>query len=128
MSHVLLVEPDDDFCLFLRQAVCDAGRRTTITGSIAKANEVLHGRNTVDLVVTSAVLPDGSGLVLARDAAQMGKPTLVLRVSRGRIEVSDRQRVAFRGDQLAVGEFLEKTIQRRRGRRTADARIKIGGG
>jgi response regulator RpfG family c-di-GMP phosphodiesterase len=123
MSHVLLIEPDDDFCLFLWRAISTAGCRMTITGSIAEASEVLQGQDTVDLVVANAVLPDGSGLALTRGAAHMGKAAFVLRASRGRIEVRDQQHVVFRGDQVTVADFLERTI-RRRGR-TADA---SGGG
>ncbi len=127
MSHVLLVEPNDDFCLFLRQVVCDAGQRATITGSLAEAIDALRGTDAVDIIISNAALPDGSGKVLAAEAALLCKPILMLRARRERIEVSDGQRVAFRGDRLAVGEYLEKTILQRWGGRTADASIKIGG-
>jgi CheY-like chemotaxis protein len=111
MSHVLLVEPDDDFCLSLRHAVCDAHHHATITGSLAEAREALRcGTHDVDLVITNTVLPDGSGLALVREAMGRGKAIFLLRANRGRIEVSDHRGVVFRGERLAAGEFLRKAM------------------
>jgi two-component system OmpR family response regulator len=110
MSHVLLVEPDDDLCLFLRLAIGGVGRRVTIAGSRAEANEVLNGSEPVDVAITSLVLPDGSGLFLARDALRRAKRTYLLRSSRGRIEVADQHGVVFRGDRSAAGAFLQRAI------------------
>jgi CheY-like chemotaxis protein len=112
MTNVLLVEPDDDFCLFLQLAISGAGCRTIITGSFAEANDALHGAVPVDVLVTAAKLPGGSGLNLARDAFQLGKRIFVVRGSRRWVELWDRQGILFRGDRLAVGDFLKKAIRR----------------
>jgi CheY-like chemotaxis protein len=120
MKHVLLVEPDDDLCLFLRLAIGHVGCRISVTGSMEEARDVLGGGEAVDVVVTAAVLPDGSGVRLARDAVEAGKQVFVLRASRGRIEVCDRRGLVFRGNQLAVGDFLKKAISRGSDGKAAD--------
>jgi len=111
MSHVLLVEPDDDLCLFLRLAIGGVGCRVTIAGSRAEAKEVLNGDDAVDVAITSMVLPDGSGVSLAIDALRQAKRTYLLRFYRGRFEVADRHGVVFRGDRAATGAFLHRAIE-----------------
>jgi CheY-like chemotaxis protein len=106
MPHVMLVEPEDDLCLFLGQAISEAGCRMTIVGSVAEATAALAGPDRVDQVITEAFLPDGSGLVLAQDVRRMGKPVFVLRGRRGRIVVYDRDGLVFIGDQTKVGAFI----------------------
>jgi len=113
MRHVLLVEPDDDLCLFLRFAISGLGCRVTIAGSRAEAKEILGGDEPVDIAVTSVNLPDGSGLSLACEAARKVKRTFLLRPFRGRIEVADEHGVVFRGERAAVGAFLNKAISQR---------------
>lgn len=116
MMNVLLVEPDDDFCLFLRQAVASAGCAVTITGSLSEAKDAMNASGSVDLLITNASLPDGSGLLLALDAARIGKQAIVLRRKRGRIVVSDREGTLCRGDCVAVGSFLTQMLARDRSR------------
>lgn len=113
MSHVLLVEPDDDLCLFLRFAISDVGCRVTIAGSRAEAKEVLDGEEPVDVAVTSVNLPDGSGVSLAREAMRRVRQIFVLRASRGGIEIADAHGVVFRGERHAAGTFLNKAISKR---------------
>ena len=113
MSHVLLVEPDDDLCLFLRFAISAVGRRVSIAGSGAAAREVLSGDEPVDVAVTSVNLPDGSGVSLASEAAGKVKRTFLLRSYRGCLEVADEHGVVFRGDPTAAGAFLNKAISHR---------------
>jgi len=113
MTHVLLVEPDDDLCLFLRFAISGVGRRVTIAGTRAEAQEVLDGEEPVDVAVTSVNLPDGSGVSLACEAVRRVRRTFVLRAVRGGIEVADMHGVVFRGDQHAAGIFLNKVISKR---------------
>jgi CheY-like chemotaxis protein len=119
--NVLLVEPDDDFCLFLRQAVASAGCRVTITGSFSEAKEAMSAPDSVDLLITNASLPDGSGLLLALDAARIGKRVIVLRQKQGRIVVSDGERTLYRGDCVAVGSFLTQMLDRVRPREEVPA-------
>ena len=113
MRHVLLVEPDDDLCLFLRFAIGGVGCRVTIAGSRAEAKAILGGEEPVDVAVTSMNLPDGSGLSLACEAVRKVKRTFLLRPIRGRIEVADEHGVVFRGNRSAVGVFLDKAISQR---------------
>ena len=110
MYHVMLVEPDDDFCLFLASVICLTACRMTLVGSVAEATAALAGLDSVDQVITEAFLPDGSGLVLAQDVRQMGKPAFVLRQRCGRIVVYDREASVFVGDQTAVAGFLAKSV------------------
>jgi DNA-binding response OmpR family regulator len=120
--NVLLVEPDDDFCLFLRQAVASAGCRATITGSFSEAKEAMTAPESVDLLITNASLPDGSGLLLALDAARIGKQVIVLRQKQDRIVVSDREGTLYRGDCVAVGRFLTQMLDQARLRQDVPAR------
>ncbi len=113
MNHVLLVEPDDDLCLFLRFAISGAGCRVTIAGSRAEAREVLNGKERVDVAVTSVNLPDGSGVSLASEAVRKARRTFLLRSLRGHLEVADEHGVVFRGDRIAAGAFLNKAISQR---------------
>jgi CheY-like chemotaxis protein len=76
MYHVLLVEPDDDFCLDLREAISGAGCRVTIVGSSVEATTALNNLENIDHVIVETFLPDGSGLVLAEDARRNGKAVL----------------------------------------------------
>ena len=121
MTKVLLVEPDDDLCLFLQLAISGAGCRTIITGSFTEADHALHGTEEIDVVVTQAKLPGGSGLTLARDALQLGKRIFILRGSRRWVELRDRDGILFRGDRLAVGDFLKKAIRHPTTRRAFNA-------
>jgi hypothetical protein len=122
MSNVLLVELDDDLCLFLRMAIGNARCRISVTGSMTEARDVLSGDDRVDVVVTAAGLPDGSGPQLAREALEAAKKVFVLRASRGRIEVCDRRGLVFRGNQLTVGDFLKKTTLRRSDGKAGDGK------
>jgi DNA-binding NarL/FixJ family response regulator len=110
MINVLLVEPDDDFCLFLQMSICGNGRRVSVAGSFAEGEEALGDADTIDVVVTASKLPGGSGFILARDAAERGKRTFLLRGHRQYIEVWDRRGILFRGNRLAVGGFLKNKI------------------
>jgi DNA-binding NtrC family response regulator len=128
MSHVLLVEPDDDFCLFLRQAVTAAGSSLTITDSVAGATAALRAARAVDLVITDARLPDGSGSAVAREATRPGRRTWILRCSnRGAVEVADKHGVLFRGTRTEVCDFLEKAIIRRRRSRNTPPSLSLRG-
>jgi CheY-like chemotaxis protein len=111
MTTVLLVEPDDDFCLFLQLAISGAACRTIITGSLAEASHAL-GNDVIDAVIARAKLPDGSGLTLVRQALQSGKPAYILRGIGRSIEIADHRGMVFRGDRLAICEFLKKAIRR----------------
>jgi DNA-binding response OmpR family regulator len=113
MNHVLLVEPDDDLCLFLRFAIAGVGCRVTMASSVADATDLLGGNERVDVMITSASLPDGSGVLLAREALKRAKHIFVLRRVRDRIEVADKRGVVFRGDRFATGAFLHKAIAQR---------------
>ena len=110
MPHVMLVEPDDDFCLSLRMAIGRAGCRVTITGSFAEASAALSSSDEIDKVVTEAWLRDGSGLVLAQHARQLGKTVFVLRKRRGRVVVFDGEIPIFVGDQAGAGAFLAQAL------------------
>jgi DNA-binding NarL/FixJ family response regulator len=110
MYHVMLVEPDDDFCLFLRTALSRVGCRISIVGSVTEATAALSGLDNIDQVVTEAYLPDGSGLVLAQEARMLGRPAFVLRKRRGRIVVYDREGTVFLGDRAGVCSFLVETL------------------
>lgn len=111
MTTVLVAEPDDDFCLFLQLAIFSAGCRTIITGSFADAREALRN-DVIDTVIIRAKLPGGSGLLLAREALQSGKPTYILRGNGRSIEIADHHGTLFRSDRLGVCEFLKKVIRR----------------
>jgi DNA-binding response OmpR family regulator len=97
MYHVLLVEPDDDFCLNFCAVISDACCRVTIVGSSAKAPAALERLDNVDHLVTEAFLPDGSGLVLAEEARRKGKPVHMLCKRRDRIVLYDREGTLFLG-------------------------------
>jgi DNA-binding NarL/FixJ family response regulator len=113
MNHVLLIEPDDDLCLALRQIVSDVGLRVTITGSLAEADEALAETAGIDRIITDAVLPDCSGVALAQDLLRRGKSVIVLRRRGDRIAVFDREGTVFLGDRVGVGEFIRNSLSRR---------------
>lgn len=111
MGHILVVEPDDDLCLFLRQAVCSTGRRPVITGSVAEAMCALDGGDRFDLVIANAVLPDGAGAALRRNVMRLAMPLLLLQSENGRIVVSDGRSSVFSGTRFSVIEFLKEQIE-----------------
>jgi CheY-like chemotaxis protein len=110
MYHVLLVEPDDEFCRFLREAMSRAGCRVTMATSATEATTALSSVEPIDQVITEAWLPDSSGLLFAQDARRTGKRVFVLRKRRGRVVVFDREGAIFVGDRAGVAAFLPKIL------------------
>lgn len=124
MSHVLIVEPDDEFSLSLRHAVCAAAAPVTLTDSVEGARAALSDTGAIDLVIANAHLPDGSGWLIASEAARHGRQTWILRCSiRGSVEIRDADRLLFRGTRQEACDFLTGTITRRcRGRASRPTR------
>jgi DNA-binding response OmpR family regulator len=110
--RVLLVEPDDDLCLSLRQVILTAGCRIEITGSFAEAADVMQSRENFDFLVTNASLPDGSGLQLAEAAARLGRRCIVIRRARTRMLLTDGTEALFRGEEASAIEALEQFLSR----------------
>lgn len=110
MHHVMLVEPDGDFCLSLHAELVHIGCRLTIVGTFAEAIAAVRGVDGIDPIVTDAALPDGSGLVLAQDLRKLGKAVYVIRERQGRIAVYDQDGAAFLGDRIDVGRFLAAAL------------------
>jgi CheY-like chemotaxis protein len=106
MPHIMLVEPDNNLARALRVELIGAGFRLTIVSSFAAAVAGIRDGDSIDHIITEAVLPDGSGIVFAQDARRLGKCVFVLRKRRGRIIVYDRDGTAFFGDGRSAGRFL----------------------
>jgi CheY-like chemotaxis protein len=106
MVHVLIVEPDDDTCLSLRDAVVVAGARVTIEGSIAGARAALRDVEDVGLLVADTRLPDGTGMEIAREAAAHGIPFVLVRTEPDCLTISNARGTAFRGPVLGALAFL----------------------
>ena len=68
MSNILLVEDDLDLRLVMENILLDAGYEVDVTGTVADGCELL-GSRPYDLVITDALLPDGTGMAVA-DKAQ----------------------------------------------------------
>lgn len=76
-SRILVVEDDPDVTLFVEQTLLRAGYAVTAANSVADARSQLNS-GAYDLVLTDWRLPDGSGVVFAREAKATGAATLVI--------------------------------------------------
>jgi two-component system phosphate regulon response regulator OmpR len=78
MRHVLVVDDDTAICRMLTAALEDGGRhRVTCAESLAEARARIAA-DPPDTVVLDVILPDGSGLDLARELARAGVPVLLI--------------------------------------------------
>ncbi len=79
-TRILLVESDDDLCLWLWHGIAQASGLSTITSSIVGAGEMLRRPEDFHSIVTNASLADGSGFVLVDHAVAAGLPFLLTKV------------------------------------------------
>ena len=76
-SRVLLVEDDADVGWWVQQTIARAGYDVTAAQTMAEARSLLRS-GSYALVLTDWKLPDGSGILIAREAKAAGAATLVL--------------------------------------------------
>lgn len=78
---ILLVEDDESVRFVLRQSLAKMGYRLLEAGNGAAALELLDGGESVDLVITDAVMPMMGGFELAAHVAQRHAGVKVLLIS-----------------------------------------------
>lgn len=111
ISHVLLVEPDDDLCLWLWYATVTAGARVTITESICGAAAELSGHDDIGLVIVDAELPDGRGKAVAAYASENGVSFLLIRRLAGHLRVRDAAGRTFEALEHEAVEFVRQALR-----------------
>jgi two-component system nitrogen regulation response regulator GlnG len=77
MAIILLAEDDTAVRLVLEYALLDAGHELDSVASASAAKEVLSCRR-YDLVLADAMLGDGTGMMVADKAAELGIKTVIL--------------------------------------------------
>ncbi|HWN80730.1 MAG TPA: sigma-54 dependent transcriptional regulator [Candidatus Udaeobacter sp.] len=77
MPHALIVEDDADSLTALEQVVMREGFTTATASTLKQAQEIL-GESTVDLLITDIMLPDGSGMDLAKEVQAVGTTDVLL--------------------------------------------------
>ena len=80
MSGILVVSPDNDQCKALAESISSRGRHVQSAGSIREALQLLaqHGH---EQILSVRNLPDGSGELLAQQAAEVSPRTRVTLVT-----------------------------------------------
>lgn len=111
ISHVLLVEPDDDVCLWLWYATVTAGARVTITESICGAAAELSANDDIGLVIVDAELPDGRGKAVAAYASEHGLSYLLIRRLAGHLRVRDAAGRTFEALEHEAVEFVRQALR-----------------
>jgi len=87
MPHALIVEDDADSAEMLAHLIKAEGFDTAIAPTLAAARQQLVLR-APDVVLLDLVLPDGSGMDLFADAAELGDTQIVLITGNGSLETS----------------------------------------
>jgi DNA-binding NtrC family response regulator len=77
MPHALIVEDDADSLTALEQVVQREGFTTSTASTLKQAQEIMAG-STVDLLITDIMLPDGSGMDLAKEVQAGGSTDVLL--------------------------------------------------
>src|SRR5438874_5098205 len=100
MPRILLVEDDADVRVLMEHVLISDGYDVDPAPTIA-AGRTLIGRKRYDLVLADGVLPDGSGIEIAKEAERRGIPAILVTA------------YAFRlpKDQLAGFELLLKPVR-----------------
>src|SRR5688572_19665594 len=81
MPHALLVEDDTRSLEALQEVVEKEGFTTSTATTLKQAREIM-GTTAVDLLLTDLMLPDGSGMELAKDLqANPGSSTEVILIT-----------------------------------------------
>jgi len=110
MFRVLLVEPDDETCLWLWHAIMRVHGRITITDSVAAACDILRSGQDLRLLITDAALPDGRGSVVAQEAAMLGIPSFIVTNGEDGLRISDENGSDIGARGIDLAEFLEKFL------------------
>jgi DNA-binding NtrC family response regulator len=77
MPHALIVEDDADSLTALEQVVMREGFTTSMASTLKQAQEIM-AESTVDLLITDIMLPDGSGMDLAKEVQASGSTDVLL--------------------------------------------------
>ena len=77
MAHLLLVEDDADVRFIMEHVLIDVGHRVDAVPTVREALRSLQ-HNVYDLVVADGVLPDGTGLAVADEAAERDTQTIIV--------------------------------------------------
>ena len=77
MPHALIVEDDADSLAALEQVVMREGFTTETATTLKQAQEIM-AESTVDLLITDIMLPDGSGMDLAKEVQASGATDVLL--------------------------------------------------
>ncbi|HEX7968698.1 MAG TPA: response regulator [Stellaceae bacterium] len=77
MSRILVVEDDPDIAPLMHETLSRAGYAVAGAKTVSEARSLLQS-GAYDLVLTDWKLPDGSGIMLAREAKARGIETLMI--------------------------------------------------
>jgi two-component system, OmpR family, response regulator len=77
LAHILLVEDDIDVRMLLEHVLLSAGHQVTVADTIASARANFEAR-AYDLVLADGMLPDGTGIEIARAAHERGVVALII--------------------------------------------------
>jgi DNA-binding response OmpR family regulator len=77
MPRILLVEDDTNVRVLMEHVLLSERYEVDPAATIAAARTLI-GRNRYDLVLADGVLPDGSGIEIAKEAERRGIPAIMV--------------------------------------------------
>lgn len=103
-THVLLVDPDEQFARTVVQSFCHDDIAVTVAHNLAEARKVLHlGSPTLDVVLLELCLPDGRGESLLREFEACPRQPVVVITS---THLQDLQPEALEYRPVCVGKTM----------------------
>ena len=114
MPRILLVEDDADVRVLMEHVLIGDRYEVDPAATVAAADALLRRRH-YDLVLADGVLPDGTGMEVARQAQRSGTPAIIITAYAFRLPKADLARFEVLLKPVRPSELLQAVEQALRG-------------